>query len=232
MLHDEEVPIPPSLRSEIERRIVDVDIRANKLSRFLLRLKIGFTVVLVALLVAMSTKYPLWEGPGLGASIVCASFAFLFWFWPHHKDSGNYPPEFEKEQLRKRLERGTILKRRLTMTDDQVWIEHEHGHMLLVPADQRRTLFVDVSSVAVGDARYPMYEDGTLFRREWSWYQFPGEEHLSHEFTTSGEKFEPVRLHTNEALELFELFGSPGDGDVLDRPWPEVRSAIRAKVGS
>jgi len=233
MLHDEVVPIPPAIRAEIEGGISDVDVRARSSAKIHLQGKIFITVASAGLLLLFSRKFSLASEEGLVALASSAFFVLLFWFWPHHKDHGYLPPEVEKEHLRKRLERGTMLKRHLTLTDEHVWIEHEHGVTLYASVDARRTLYVDISSVTVGDDRYSRYEDGTLFRREWTWFQFPQEEHQPHEFKVEGAAFEPLKLgHDDSAgAPLFEVFGSPGDGDVLDRPWPDVRSAIRDKLG-
>jgi hypothetical protein len=233
MLRDEEVPLPSSIRSILERRIEEVGIHARGVKRALFVLKVAFTLVGAGMVTLVGFKLGLTTGEGIAAACGIGFFVLLFWVWPQEKFSGEERPEDESARLRTRLKRGTILMRCLTVTDEQAWIEHEHGVTLYVPADERRTLYVDISSVTVGDPRWSLFDDGTIFRREWTWYQFTDEERQLHEFSAAGEAFEPVKLGHNDdaALELFEEFGSPGDGEVLDRPWSDVHSTIRAKFG-
>lgn len=136
----------------------------------------------------------------------------------------------------------TGLVDRVTLcVDDRHWfIEHEHGVIVLLPVDKRRTLYLDLSSVADDPRWERWWANKRIFRRDWSWFRVNAEngaQLLTVSFKTAGEAFRP-RLFAQDAGgydpdiggDLFEWLGTPADGDLLDRDFDEIDGWLRARL--
>lgn len=146
----------------------------------------------------------------------------------HRRGSAPEADEFI-EQLRADLASGRVLRHTLMRDERHAFVPHEHGVMHLCPADGARTLFLDLSSVSDDLRHDECYAKGLIDRARWTWFT-----------TTSGTVqlgFEadghPVPRRLIDGLDeaaLFEALGSPGDGDLLARPWPEVEALLRPRA--
>ncbi len=237
MLTERPIPIPDPLRANLEKLLhsaSDVpqlrrDQRGRAFTQAGLVILLPIAVFSVVILVMWLKGKPI-SGMVLMFSGAMAFFSLLIllhaWF---SKEPGEIEYlQMQAKEARQVLDRGVLAHRTLLFGDKQIWIEHEHGVIVLVPADDRRTLYLDLSSVA-DDPRYPMYENKSIFRREWTWVQVPdfraaGER----KFKVGGASFEPKLLGHDDQLhaEIFEHFGSPGDGSIVDFRWNEVEAFV------
>ncbi len=135
--------------------------------------------------------------------------------------------------LRAAAEAGEVLRHELRRDAHHWFVEHEHGVIMVCPADAQRTLYLDLSSVS-DDQRYEQwYARRRIDTATWTWFTTPDGAFILG-FDASGPALEPNSL---EALagtydpdaggDLSEFLGSPGDGDVVDRPFVEVDAFLR-----
>ena len=101
--------------------------------------------------------------------------------------------------------------------------------MMVCPAAQGRTLFLDLSSVGE-DARHQAWShNGHIHLAHWRWWStLDGATVLG--FEASGAPL-PARIlaapgETDPGAALFEHLGSPGDGEVIERPFAEVEAML------
>jgi hypothetical protein len=229
MLKDSQVAMPDSVRADLNGALRATLESARSFDLSILAFRIGSSLLVVGALFLAWLKTRL-AGPPLAAAVVVAGLlVLLFWLWNHRKDDGDDREEVALA-LRRCLEAGIATHRSLTILTEQAWIEHEHGVMVFVGVGDGRTLFLDLSEVA-DDPRYPMYEDKSIFRQEWTWFEVAGSPLGTLEFAVSGKSFVPVLLghDSNAASEVFEQIGSPGDGEVVERSWQEVFASLTGK---
>jgi hypothetical protein len=118
---------------------------------------------------------------------------------------------------------------------DHWFIEHEHGVIVVTPAGPDTTLYLDLSSVA-DDVRYDDWlRRGRIFRSRWTWFE--GGPLGYFDFRTEGEAFTPrwardAKGKFDDELggDVFEFLDSPGDGDVVARPFAEVDRFVHARL--
>lgn len=115
------------------------------------------------------------------------------------------------------------------------WIlPHEHGTIVLSPAGPGRTLCLDLCSVSDDPRHEAWLAPGRIHRARWRWTTTPdGETLLS--FEADGDPLpqndaEALGLGTEDAMEIFEALGSPGDGDLIERDFAEVDGIVRARI--
>ena len=131
----------------------------------------------------------------------------------------------------------TIRRCELDIGADHWFIEHEHGVIVVTPASPDTTLYLDLSSVS-DDVRYDNWlRKGRIYRSRWTWYD--GGPLGSLDFKVEGDDFKPRwasdligRDPHNEDVggDVFEFLDSPGDGDVVARPFAEVDSFVHARL--
>lgn len=131
---------------------------------------------------------------------------------------------------------GEVIRHELARDARHWFVGHEHGVILVCPADADRTLYLDLSSVSDDERHDHWYEKGLLHRAQWCWFTTP-DGTLQLGFEAMGEPLPPNDLETAMGSydpeiggELFEFLGSPGDGDVIDRPFAEVDAFLRARI--
>ncbi|MGG5820830.1 hypothetical protein [Falsiroseomonas sp. HW251] len=112
------------------------------------------------------------------------------------------------------------------------FVEHEHGVIHVCAADAGRTLYLDLSSVADDPRWEDWYRSGRIHRRTWRWYAT--DDGVLAGFVAEGEPLAPNsfqqaagRYDPDDGGALFEWLGSPGDGDVIARPFAKVDAFIR-----
>jgi hypothetical protein len=131
---------------------------------------------------------------------------------------------------------GEALRHVLDRDANHWFVEHEHGVILVCPSDARRTLHLDLSSVS-GDPRWDdWYRSGRLHVARWTWWATP-DGALQAGFAAEGEALPPNsfqaaagRYDPEDGAALFEWLGSPGDGEVVPRPFAEVDAFLRARL--
>ncbi|MCX7323593.1 MAG: hypothetical protein NTZ14_03980 [Hyphomicrobiales bacterium] len=173
-----------------------------------------------------------------GGSAVMILFAIV----PSVLESRKSAPAFKAlaGEIERLIASGQIEHAVVAITDRHWFIEHEHGIIVLMPACERRTLYLDISSVADDPRHDRWWTKGRIFHRRWTWHcarGSHGEQLATLSFKAAGEPFSP-RLFAREAGrydpdlggDLFEWLGSPADGDLLDRPFEEIDSWLRAHL--
>src|SRR6185503_8594018 len=88
MLHDEEVPIPPTIRTKLEGWMDDIDLGARRTAKVLLVGKLLFTAASFGLIFGFVRRFDMTSGPGYASLCGVGFFVALIWLWPHQKDSG------------------------------------------------------------------------------------------------------------------------------------------------
>lgn len=131
---------------------------------------------------------------------------------------------------------GMVTRCTLDRGAEHWFVEHEHGVLLLSPADAKRTLCLDILSVA-DDPRWDAFRAGTIHRKTWRWYG--GEGGAVAGFAAEGEALPPNSLaraagheDPDTAAAIFEWLGSPADGDVIARPFAKVDAFIRKALST
>ena len=79
MLHDEEVPIPPTIRTKLEGWMDDIDLGARRTAKVLLVGKLLFTAASFGLIFGFERKYDLTSTEGFGSLCGVGFFVVLFW---------------------------------------------------------------------------------------------------------------------------------------------------------
>jgi hypothetical protein len=143
-------------------------------------------------------------------------------------------------QLEQVLQAGQIQQVDAQLDDRHWFVEHEHGVIALLPVGDTQTLYLDFSSIA-DDERFEIWwQQGRIFCKNWRWYRVladNGSQLADLSFEASGESFAPRRFEQmagsydpNVGLDLFEWLDSPGDGDLVNKPFAEVEAYLSGKV--
>lgn len=241
MLTERPIPISDPLRAELEKLVRSASelpqLRRDQRRRAFTQA--GFVILLPVAVLSVVFLVKWLQGNPVAEDILMFGGAMAFfsvlillhaWFSKEPGEIGYL--QMQAKEAKQVLGRGALAHRSLILGDQQIWVEHEHGVIVLVPADERRTLYLDLSSVA-DDPRYAMYEKKSIFRREWKWVQVPefrpGEER---QFEVDGLAFTPNLLGHSDRLhgEIFEHFNSPGDGDIVSFTWKEVEAFVAERT--
>jgi hypothetical protein len=138
--------------------------------------------------------------------------------------------------LREQAAGGEALRHVLDRDANHWFVEHEHGVILVCPADERRTLYLDLSSVSDDPRWEDWYRGGRLHTTRWTWFATP-DGALQAGFAAEGEALPPNSFEAAAGSydpevggDLFEWLGSPGDGDLVRKPFAKVDAWLRAKL--
>ncbi len=133
------------------------------------------------------------------------------------------------DQLRADATSGLVLRHTLLRDERHAFVPHEHGVFHLCPADDARTLFLDLSSITADPRHDEWYAQGLIDRARWTWFTTTsGAVQLG--FEADGD---PVPRRVIDAIDeaaLFEALGSPADGETIARPWNEVEALLRPRA--
>ena len=140
------------------------------------------------------------------------------------------------EALRRAAEAGEATRHELRRDARHWFVEHEHGVMLVCPADARRTLFLDLSSVSDDERHEAWFAAGRIHTDRWIWFT-AGDAGPPLCFETTGEPLPRNSLEAaagrydpEDAVALFEFLGSPTDGDLVRKPFAKVDAFLRARI--
>ncbi len=139
---------------------------------------------------------------------------------------------------RRAAEAGEATRHELRRDARHWFVEHEHGVMLVCPADARRTLFLDLSSVSDDERHEAWFAAGRIHTDRWTWFT-AGDAGPALGFEASGAPLPPNSLEAaggrydpDDAVALFEFLGSPADGDLVRKPFAKVDAFLRARIAA
>jgi hypothetical protein len=237
MLRVERVPTPPEVAEEFARAVAAMAEPAWRivLSRLVV---LGFVVAVVfgaiglldLLFGIIHAEH--WLVLTIGAAVMVIPVAVL-------SIGGELRARKGREATAAALREATgddVLRHVLDRDANHWFVEHEHGVILVCPADERRTLYLDLSSVA-DDARWEgWWKTGLLHTTRWTWFATP-DGALQAGFSADGDALPPKRFEAAAGRydpevggDLFEWLGSPADGEVVPRPFAEVDAWLRGKL--
>lgn len=140
------------------------------------------------------------------------------------------------EALRHAVASGEALRHELRRDARHWFVEHEHGVMLVCPADARRTLFLDLSSVSDDERHESWFGSARIHTDRWTWFS-AGEAGPALGFEATGAPLPPNSLEAaagrydpEDAVALFEFLGSPADGDLVRKPFAKVDAFLRGRI--
>lgn len=156
----------------------------------------------------------------------------------HVRDARRSKPHFDATAaaLRDQAAMNEVLRHTLRRDARHWFVEHEHGVIHVSPADDARTLYLDVSSVSDDPRHEEWFAKGLADRALWTWFTTPdGRFPLG--FEADGAALAANSLEDaaggydpETGGDLFEFLGSPANGDLIDRPFAEVDAFIRARI--
>ncbi|MCI5046822.1 MAG: hypothetical protein MRY59_04915 [Aquisalinus sp.] len=117
----------------------------------------------------------------------------------------------------------------LTMKNQPLFYEHEHGVICLADAGEGKTVYFDVDSLEE-DPRWFLYINGDMHRVNWSWIRLKGSGAVA-DFSASGQRLARIGdtpyVEAPDAWEaICVALNEPQDGDIVDRPLDEVKETI------
>ncbi len=123
----------------------------------------------------------------------------------------------EAEHAAQVLQAGACTEVHVTHDTAPALITHEHGVLVLIPAEPDTTLMLDICSVD-GDPRWSLHLDGGLLRHDWRWLRLG--KFGSYGFTADGPMIDPMNLGDLHGTELERALtegddGWPGDDAIL-----------------
>lgn len=137
---------------------------------------------------------------------------------------------------RRAAEAGEAMRHELRRDTRHWFVEHEHGVMLVCPADDRRTLFLDVSSISDDERHEAWFAPGRIHTDRWVWFT-AGDASPPIGFEATGTPLPPHSLEAaagrydpEDAVALFEFLGSPADGGLVRKPFATVDAFLRARI--
>jgi hypothetical protein len=140
------------------------------------------------------------------------------------------------ERLRADLAAGQVLRHTLHRDARHWFVEHEHGVIHVSPADDARTLFLDLSSISDDPRHDHWYAQRLIDRAVWTWTTTTDGRFLLG-FEAQGETLAPNSIEVAAGAydpetggDLFKFLGSPGDGDLVDRPFADVDAYLRRRI--
>ena len=127
------------------------------------------------------------------------------------------------------LKAGTGEAVNLSMKNQPVFYEHEHGVICLADAGEGKTVYFDVDSLEE-DPRWYLYINGDMHRVNWSWMRLKGSGAVA-EFAASGQRLARIGdtpyVEAPDAWEAISVaMSEPQDGDIVDRPLEGVKETI------
>lgn len=238
MLTRDRIPAPPEMTDAIRAIATDLaQATPRAISRGVLAMGFVLAVVFGAFalvdLVWGVVDRAMWFTLSLGSTIMLIPI-----MWSHiagERRSGPGRAALAAE-LEAQAATAEVLRHELTRDARHWFVGHEHGVILVCPADADRTLYLDLSSVSDDERHDHWYKNDLLHRAQWRWFTTP-DGGLQLGFDAMGAALPPNELE--EAMgsydpeiggDLFEFLGSPGDGDVIDRPFAEVDAFLRARI--
>ena len=138
--------------------------------------------------------------------------------------------------LRDQAAMNEVLRHTLRRDARHWFVEHEHGVIHVSPADDARTLYLDLSSVSDDPRHEEWFAKGLLDHALWTWFTTPDGRFLLG-FEADGAAVPANSLEgaagaydPDTGGDLFEFLGSPADGDVIERSFAEVDAFLRARI--
>ncbi len=220
----ETIAAPPELRAQLEGLATQY-VGATRGSLRQLALVVVAVYGAIALLdVAFGIIEPVhWVVLVLGSAILLVPAVLV------HRRGNDPEVDAVIEQLRADFTSGLVLRHTLLRDERHAFVPHEHGVMHLCPADGTRTLFLDLSSVSDDPRHDECYAKGLIDRTRWTWFTTTsGTVQLG--FEADGDPVPRRVIDGIDEAALFEALGSPADGDLLARPWPEVEALLRPRA--
>jgi hypothetical protein len=239
MLSSEKVPAPPEVAARLAATAGEFgrgSIRSigGGLSRLAIFLAALFGAFAIADLLWAGVHRGAWIALTLGVTLLVGPFAVLF---IGAELRGRPARLAAAAALRTEAATGQVVRHTLHRNAEHWFVEHEHGVILVCPADAPRTLYVTLSSVT-DDERWEWYAKGCAHRAIWIWYS-AADGAFQAGFSASGDPLPPNSLEAaagsydpDIAGELFGFLGSPEDGAVIDRPFAEVDAFLRSRIAA
>jgi hypothetical protein len=233
------IAMPATVRKKLERMAAGYrrDDGAGTAVTVIVVAAVIFGVIFVLdLMFGMMSRHD-WTVLAAGSAVM-----ILFAVVPSVLASRKSAPAFKAlaGEIERLIARGQIEHVVVEITDRHWFIEHEHGVIALLPAGERRTLYLDLSSVAHDPRHDRWWTKGRIFHHRWSWHcarADNGEPLAALSFKAAGEPFSPRRFARDAGrydpdigADLFEWLGSPADGDLLDRDFDEIDGWLCARL--
>lgn len=238
MLSRDRVPAPPAIADAFAQTAVALgrasarDI-AGGLTGIGFVLAVVFGVIGLLDLAFGIVDAAAWLALAIGSAIMVVPIAVLL---VGHALRARDGRRIAAEALRAQAAAGEAIRNVLDRDARHWFVEHEHGVIMVCPADADGTLYLDLSSVADDVRHDEWYAEGRLNRARWLWFTtLDGT--LRAGFAAEGEalppnSFEAAAGSYDPAVggDLFEFLASPADGDVIARPFAEVDAFLRARI--
>jgi hypothetical protein len=132
-------------------------------------------------------------------------------------------------QLRADLATGRVRRHTLRRDARHAFVPHEHGVIHVCPADDARTLTLDLSAISDDPRHDHWYAKGLIDRACWTWFTTTDGAVLLG-FTAEGDALPRHEIPTADGMALLDFLGSPGDGDLVARPWAETEAFLRSAL--
>ncbi|WP_198370971.1 hypothetical protein [Roseomonas rosulenta] len=129
-------------------------------------------------------------------------------------------------RLRAEAASGRVLRHTLRRDDRHAFVPHEHGVIHVCPADAACTLYLDLSSISDDPRHDHWYAKGLIDRAHWTWFTTADGAVLLG-FAAEDDPVPRREVTGLDGGDLFDWLGTPGDGDLVARPWPEVEAFLR-----
>lgn len=238
MLTRERVPTPPEIAAAIEETARTL---AQGTPRGLLGglAGIGFVLLVVfGVIGLLDLIFGIVDGASwtvliIGSAILVAPMAFA-----HLRSERRAGPARAAmaAALRAEAATGEAIRHQLDRDARHWFVAHEHGVIMVCPATEDSTLYLDLSSVSDDVRHEEWYRSGRLHHARWTWFTTPAGA-MQAGFAADGPALPPNdfdaaagRYDPETGGDLFEFLGSPADGDVIDRPFAEVDAFLRARL--
>jgi hypothetical protein len=162
--------------------------------------------------------------------ITAASFLLGGWYVNRRRIRAAYARHTQaRKEAKADLKAGCGQSVNLTLTQQPVFYEHEHGVICLADTGEGSTVYFDVDSMT-NDPRWFLYINGDMHRASWSWIKLMGSGAVA-EFEATGNRLAKIGdtpyVEAPDAWEAISLaLGEPQDGDVIDVPMEEVINTI------
>jgi hypothetical protein len=158
----------------------------------------------------------------LGSAVIVLPMLLI-----HLRDARRAAPDQADfaRRLRAETASGQVLCHSLQRDARHAFVPHEHGVIHVAPADEAHTLYLDLSSIADDRRHDHWYAQGLIDRARWTWFTTTDGAVLLG-FTAEDEDLPRREIESTDGGDLFEWLGSPGDGDVVARPWAEVEAFL------
>jgi hypothetical protein len=174
-----------------------------------------------------------WLVLALGSVVIIGPMLLL---WRRGAREARAERDAATADARRALAAGKVNRHELRRDARHWFVGHEHGVMLVCPADGRRTLYLDLSSVSDDERHDVWYASGRIHTERWTWFS-AGATGPAVGFEATGAPLPPNLLEEaagrhdpEDGVALFEFLGSPADGDRVPRPFAKVDAFLRARI--